>query len=95
MISKMQFKELMKTLKSMEDKLDILIILHKAVAPKPKVGEEEKKILKLCDRKHTIDDIAKVTGKKHSNVRATLSNLRKKAVIKSVEIKDRLVYEKI
>lgn len=95
MMSKEQFDKLMQSLRSMEDKLDILIILHKAVAPKPKVGKEEKKILKLCDRKHTIDDIAKMTGRKHTNVRATLSNLRKKAVIKSVEIKDRLVYERI
>ena len=95
MMNKKQFSELMKSLKSIEAKLDILITLQKAVTPKPKVGKEEKKILKFCDRKHTIDDIVKETGKKHSNVRATLSNLRKKALIRSVKTKDKFVYERI
>ena len=95
MVTKDQFKKLMKSLKSMESKLDILIRLQKASMPKPSIGKEEKKILKLCDKKHTIDDIAKETGKTPRNVTVVLSNLRKRALIKSVKLKDKLVYERI
>jgi len=95
MMSKEQFKKLMKSLKSMESKLDILIRLQKASMPKPKITPAEKEILKLCDKKHTINDMMKETGKTETNVNRLLSVLRKKALIKSVSLKDKLVYEKI
>lgn len=95
MMSKEQFKKLMKSLKNIEAKLDILIALQKAVTPKPSVGKEEKKILKLCDRKHTVDDIVKETGKKRSNVEAVLSHLRKKGLIRSIRREGKTTYERI
>ena len=95
MMSKEQINKLLKSLKSIEAKLDILIALQKAVSPKPKVSKEERKILKLCNRKHTIKDIMKETGKTETNVNKTLSMLRKKALIKSVKLKGKLVYERI
>jgi transcription initiation factor IIE alpha subunit len=95
MMSKEQFKELLKSLKGIEDKLEILINLQKMTLPKPSLGKEERKVLKLCDRKHTIDDIVRETGKSKNNVNVILSRLRDKGVIRSVEVKNRLVYEKI
>jgi len=95
MMSKKQFEELLKSLKNIEDRLEILINLQKATMPKPSVGEIEKRVLQLCDKKHTIEDIAKETGKAQNNVRAILSNLRDKGLIKKVEIKDRVVFETI
>jgi len=94
-MSKEQFKELLKSLKGIEDKLEILINLQKMTLPKPSLGKEERKVLKLCDRKHTIDDIVRETGKSKNNVNVILSRLRDKGVIRSVEVKNRLVYEKI
>jgi len=94
-INKKQFDRLLKSLKSIESKLETLIILQKAVTPKPKLGDEQKKILQLCDKKHTIEDIAKETGKTTNNVKSTLSKLRKKGLIKSVKLKDKVVYERI
>lgn len=91
-----RFEKLMRSLKSIEAKLDILITLQKAITPKPSVGKEEKKILKLCDKKHTIDDIVKETGKTRTNVQSILSILRKKALIRSAKSKDKkTVYERI
>jgi hypothetical protein len=95
MMSKKQFEELLKSLKSIEDKLEIIIKLQKTILPKPSLGKEEKKVLKLCDRKHTIDDIVRETGKTENNVKVILSRLRDKGLIRSVEIKSKLVYEKI
>lgn len=95
MMSKEQFKKLMRSLKSIESKLDVLVRLQKASMPKPKIGEEEKKIRKLCDRKHTIDDMMKETMKTRTNVQSILTNLRKKGLIRSVKLKDKLVYERI
>jgi len=95
MMSKKQFEELLKSLKSIEDKLEIIIKLQKTVLPKPSLGKEEKKVLKLCDRKHTIDDIVRETGKTENNVKVILSRLRDKGLIRSVEIKSKLVYEKM
>lgn len=94
-MTKEQFNKLMKSLKSIESKLDVLVRLQRASMPKPSVGKEEKKILKLCDKKHTIDDMAKETGKKPHNVTVILSNLRKKGLIGSVKVKDKPVYERI
>lgn len=93
---KERHKEMMCSLKNIEAKLDTLITLQKAITPKPSVGEEEKKVLKLCDKKHTIDDIVKETGKTRTNVKSLLSILRKKALIRSVKSKSRkIVYERI
>ena len=90
-----QFKELMNSLKSIEAKLNILVNLLKVSMPKPKITSEERKILRLCDKKHTIDDMMKETGKTRTNVRFILSQLRKKGLIISVRLKDKLVYGKI
>jgi hypothetical protein len=94
-MSKRQFEELLKSLKNIEDKLETIITLQKTIVPKPSLGKEERKVLKLCDRKHTIDDIVKETEKTENNVGVILSHLRDKALIRSVEIKNRIVYEKI
>lgn len=94
-MSKDQFKKLMKSLKSINTKLDILIGLQRASMPKPKVTTEEKKILKLCDKKHTIEDMMQATGKTKTNVNFLLSQLRRKGLIRSVKSKDKLVYGRI
>ncbi|MHC3130070.1 MAG: hypothetical protein IBV52_08370 [Candidatus Bathyarchaeota archaeon] len=91
-----RFEKLMHVLKSIETKLDTLITLQKAVTPKPSVGKEETKILKLCDKKHTIDDIVQETGKTRSNVESILTILRKKALIRSTKSTDKkTVYKRI
>ena len=90
-----RFKDLMNSLKNIERKLDVLITLQKVSVNPPSLGEDEKKILKLCDKNHTVDDMAKETGKKKGNVRVILYNLRKKAQINSVKIKNKTVYERI
>jgi len=95
MVTKEQFNKLMKSLKSIESKLDVLVRLQRASMPKPKIGEEEKKILKLCDKKHSIDDIVKETKKTRNSVKVTLTRLKKKALVRSVKVKDKLVYERI
>ena len=94
-MTKEQFNKLMKSLKSIESKLDVLVRLQRASMPKPKIGEEEKKILKLCDKKHSIDDIVKETKKTRNSVKVTLTRLKKKALVRSVKVKDKLVYERI
>jgi len=94
-MDKAQFKELMKSLKNIELKMDMLVKLLKVSAPKPKVTLEERKILRLCDKKHTIDDMMKETGKTRTNVRATLTHLRNKGLIESIKIEGKLVYRRI
>ncbi len=95
MTSENQIEELNRTLKSIDKKLDILIILQKRACPKPEIGKEESKVLQLCDRKHSIDDIVNTTGKTENNVNLILSHLRDKGLIRSVEIKGITVYERI
>jgi small-conductance mechanosensitive channel len=95
MATREQINKLLKSLKSIESKLDVLVRLQKASMPKPKIGEEEKKIRKLCDKKHTIDDMVEETKKTRTNVTSILTNLRKKGLIRSVKLKDKLVYERI
>ena len=94
-MDKKQFDELMKSLKGIEDRLEMIIRVQKVTMPKPSIGKEEKKVLKLCDKKHTIEEIAKETGKKENNVKVILTHLRNKLLVKSVEIKGRTVYERI
>ena len=95
MVTEKQFNKMIKSLKSIDCKLDILIKLQRANMPKPTVGKEEKKILKLCDRKHAIEDIMKETGKKRHNFEVVLANLRKKGLIRSVRKEGKTVYEMI
>ena len=89
-------KKTLSSLRKIEKKLDILIALQKRATPTPDTGDEEKKILKLCDNKHTIDDIMNKTGKNRNTVKTTLFHLRNKGLIISVKTKDKkTVYERI
>jgi len=94
-MSKDQFRKLIESLKNIEAKLDTLVRLQLANMPKPKITQAEKDILRFCDKKHTINDIAKETKKTPSNVKSILTRLRKKALIRSVKVKDKTVYERI
>ncbi len=53
---------------------------------------EEKKIYDLCDGKST-EEIVAITGKTAGSVRGTLSTLRQKGLIKTVERDGRKVHE--
>ena len=81
-----QFNKLLKQLKNIETKLDLLVKFAKITAPPLKVTGEEKKILKLCNQKNSIDDIMKKTGKTRNTMKVTLAHLRSKGVITSEEI---------
>jgi hypothetical protein len=94
-LSDQQNKQIIKLLKSIDDKLDVLINIQKKSMPKQEIGQEEKKVLELCDRKHTIADIANETNKTENNVNFILSRLRDKVLIKSVQVNDNTVYERI
>jgi hypothetical protein len=94
-MSSKQYKEVISLLKSIEEELDTLVNFQRTLMPKPKLGKEERKVLKLCDRKNTIAEIATKTGKTSNNVNFILSQLRGKGTIRSVKIKNRTVYEKI
>jgi DNA-binding CsgD family transcriptional regulator len=89
-----QSKEMIKLLKSIDEKLDTLVNFQRTVMPKPKLTKEEKKILKLCDRKNTVAEIAAKTGKTSNNVYFLLTQLRKKMVIRSVKVGNKTVYER-
>lgn len=93
--SSKQIKELTDLLRSIDDKLDTLVNFQRTLMPKPRLGKEEKKVLKLCDRKNTIAEIAIKTGKTSNNVNFLLTQLRRKGVIRSLKVKGRTVYEKI
>lgn len=90
-----RFRQLMDVLKSIEKKLDILIKVSRVSMPKPTIGPEEKKILLLCDRKHTIEDMVAETEKKSGNVRKILTQLRKKGLIVSLKSGGKTVFERI
>ena len=95
MMSKEQISKLLKLLKSIETKLNILVRLQKASMPRPKITKAEREILKLCDKKHTIEDMMKETKKTKTNVNTLLSMLRTKGYIKSTKSQNRLVYKRI
>ena len=90
-----QLRELTDLLRSIDDKLDTLVNFQRTLMPKPRLAAEEKKVLKLCDRKNTIAEIAAKTEKTSNNANFLLTQLRRKGVIRSVKVKDRTVYEKI
>jgi len=94
-MEKSQFAELINTIKRLERKLDILISIVKTMAPKPTIGTEEKGILTLCNAKNSIDDMVQKTNKSRNNIRVILSHLKSKGLIKSIKIKNKLVYVKI
>lgn len=94
-MSSKQYREMISLLKSIEEKLDTLVNFQRTLMPKPKLGKEERKILKLCDRKNTIGEMATKTEKTSNNVNFLLTTLRRKGIIRSVKIKGRTVYEKI
>jgi hypothetical protein len=88
-------KQLIKSLNNIEKKLDTLISLQLRTLPKQEPTKEEKKVLVLCDKKHTVEEISKETGKTVTNVNFILSNLRDKFLIQSVKVEGRTVYEKL
>lgn len=81
--------EILKQLKDINKKLDILINLAKLNTPKQKPTKEEEKIFSLCDKKNTVADMVEKTGKKRSNVEFILNSLRTKSLITSQKIVDK------
>lgn len=61
----------------------------------PIIGGEQEKILKLCDKKHTIQDMAVETGKKEATIRSAIRDLKKKGLVKQVRIDGRAFFERI
>ena len=94
-MDKKQFKELIGILKQVEKKLDVLIAIEKAGSPKPKITDEEKKILKLCNSKNSMADMMTKTKKSKTNVAFLLSSLKSKGLIKPTTVKNKLAYTKI
>ena len=95
MATKEQTDKLLRSLKRIESKLDVLVRLQKANMPKQKPTPAEKEILKFCDMKHTQQDIVKETGKTEGNVSFLLTQLRKKVLIKSVKMNKKIVYKRL
>ena len=87
--------KLLKSLKRIESKLDVIISLQKASLPKPTISPTESEILKLCDKKHTVKDMMIKTGKTETNINSLLTKLRKKVLITTVKVDSRKVYERI
>ena len=81
--------EILKQMKSINGKLDILINLTRLSAPKQKPTKEEEKILSLCNMKNTVADMIEKTGKKRGNVEVVLISLRNKSLINSNSVKDK------
>jgi hypothetical protein len=94
-ITKEQFNKLLKSLNNIESKLDILVSFQRLRAPKVTTGEEQEKILALCDKKHTITDMMQSTNKTNTNVKGIIFDLKKKGLIKSIRIGKKTVYERI
>lgn len=90
-----QFKQLLGSIKDIEGKLSILISLQKSSTKPPKLGTEEKSVLKLCNGKNSIDEISKTVNKKKNNVKVTLTHLKKKGLIRSSKFNKKIVYVKI
>jgi len=90
-----QDDEILKSLKNIEKKIDVLIKIQKSMAPEPKINEDEKNLLKFCNSKYTINEIVEKTKKKKSVIEVMLSRLRSKGVIKSVNTKGKIVYSKV
>ena len=88
-------EELVKSVKNIESKLDILVNLQIASSPKPKIGKEEQKILKLCDKKHTIADMMQITKKKEGTIKSTLNHLKLKTLIRTIVVEGKTVYERV
>ena len=87
--------EILKSLKNIEKKLDILIIFQKSMAPEPKINSEEKLILSFCNSNNTVDEITEQTKKTKKSVEGILQRLRNKGVIKSFKIQKKTVYSKV
>jgi len=94
-MDKTQFDKIIKSLDGIDKKLDVLIILQKQGRPKQKIAKEQKKILALCDRNHTIETMVKETSKTECSVKSILHDLREKGLIRTVEVKNMCVYERI
>ena len=89
-----QDNEILKSLQNIEKKLDVMIKIQKSMAPKPPTPNEEI-ILKFCNSKNSINEIAKITKKSNDTVKKMLSNLRKKGIIKSVNLNGKTVFSKV
>jgi len=90
-----KLNQILKTLKDINNKLSILISLQKSLMESPKLGEEVKAILKLCNGKNSVEDMIKISKKNRNTIEVALSYLRKKAIIRSTKFKNKTVYVKI
>ena len=90
-----QFKALTKILNGMDNKLTVLVNLQRLSVKTPELSKEQKEILKLCNGKKGVADIAKISNKTKHSIKIILSHIRKKGIIKSTKINKKTVYVKL
>lgn len=94
-------KELLEKLQqTMEDIKAILLLanqdqLEAAKKNLLKSGSLEQQVYDLCDGENTNQTIANELNKPEKNIRAAISNLRQKGLIKNVEKNNQKFYEQI
>ena len=84
----------------LEDIKGLLILTNQETLEKCKKdllasGSIEENVYNLCNGKNEIADIAKKVGKDEKNVRAIISNIRRKGLIKSLQQDGKYVHLQI
>lgn len=96
-LSKMTDEKLEEIKNLLQDIKELLIItnldkIEEAKKKLVKTGSVEEKILKLCDGRHTTQDIANKTQKSTDYVSATVSTLREKGLVSTLKKNDKIVH---
>lgn len=82
-------------LEEINEKMDIIISLMIPPFSEDRYelkGETQLKVLKLCDLKHTQQDMVKKLGKTKKSISRAIEELSKKNLIRSVHKEDKFVY---
>jgi flagellar biosynthesis/type III secretory pathway chaperone len=84
-------------LETISQQLDVLIQLSipKSNTIPSNVGRTEREVLELCDLRNTVADMMKKLNKKRSHIAKTLTTLRKKNLIASMNIHDQTYYVRL
>jgi hypothetical protein len=60
-----------------------------------KEGSVEKQVYDLCNGENTTEDVSNILKKPTANIRAVISSLRQKGLVKTIEKDDRKVHDQV
>ena len=93
-IDEKQFNQLLTILRSLDEKMSVLITQRKQDGKEITIPKSEESVLKHCTGSNGVEDIMKLTKENRNTITMRIKRLKKKGLIISKKVGNKTVYQR-